>query len=49
MEEYENDMKSKTPGNIGLYINGINYSYSIYKSGYDNKTLIMKLYESTNK
>ena len=47
MEEYENDMKSKTPGNIGLYINGINYSYSIYKSDY-NKTLIIKLYDSTN-
>ena len=41
MEEYEDsDMKGETPENIGLYINIINYSYSIYKSDYDNKTLI---------
>ena len=43
--EYEDDMKGETPGNICLYINGINYSYSIYKSDYDNKTLIIKLYD----
>ena len=49
MEEYEDDFKGETPENIGLYINGINYSYSIYKSDYDNKTLIIKLYDSTNK
>ena len=46
--EYENDKKQKTPGNIGLYINGINYSYSIYKSDYDKMSLIIKLYDSTN-
>ena len=48
MEEYGDDMKGESPGNIGLYINGINYSYSIYKSDYDKKTLIIKLYDSTN-
>ena len=49
MEEYEDsDMKGETPENICLYINGINYSYSIYKSDYDNKKLIIKLYDSTN-
>ena len=46
--EYEDNFKGETPGNIGLYINGINYTYSIYKSDYDNKTLIIKLYDSTN-
>ena len=46
--EYEDDFKGETQRNVCLYINGINYSYSIYKSDYDNKTLIIKLYDSTN-
>ena len=40
MEEYEDDFKGETPENIGLYINRINYSYSIYKSDYDKKYMI---------
>ena len=35
--EYEDDMIGETPENIGLYINGIKYSYSIYKSDYYKK------------
>jgi len=46
--EYEDDMIGETPENIGLYINGIKYSYSIYKSDYYKKILIIKLYDSTN-
>ena len=46
MEEY--DFKGETEENNGLYINGINYSYSIYKSDYDKMSLIIKLYDSTN-
>ena len=48
MEEYENDMEGETPEGNGLYINGINYSYSIYKADYDEKILIIKFYDSTN-
>ena len=47
MEEY--DLKGETEENIGLYINGINYSYSIAKSDYDKNLLTIKLYDSTNK
>ena len=46
MEEY--DLKGETEENIGLYINGINYSYSIAKSDYNKDLLTIKLYDSTN-
>ena len=48
MEEYENDMEGETPEGNSLYINGINYSYSIYKADYDEKILIIKFYDSAN-
>ena len=47
MEEF--DMKGETEENNGLYINGINYSYSITKSEKDKDSLIIKLYDSTYK
>ena len=47
MEEY--DMEGETEENIGLYTNGINYSYSVFKSEKNNEKLIIKLYDSTNK
>ena len=34
-------------GNAGIYINGIKYSYSIFKSDFDNELLIIKLYAPT--
>ena len=47
MNEY--DLKGETEENNGLYINGINYSYSISKSEKDNEILIIKLYDSIKK
>ena len=47
--EYEDDFKGETQNNVNLYINGINYSYSISKSDKDKDSLIIKLYDSTNK
>ena len=47
--EYEDDFKGETQSNVGLYINGINYSYSISKSEKDKDSLIIKLFDSTNK
>ena len=47
MDEY--DMEGETPENVGIYINGINYSYSITKSEKDKEKLIIKLYDATNK
>ena len=43
MEEYE--IKGETAETEGLYINGINYSYSITKADYDKELLIIKLYD----
>ena len=45
----ENDMIGETEENNGFYINGISYSYSILKSDYDKESLIIKLYDSSNK
>ena len=47
MEDYE--FEGETPGNNGIYINGINYSYLISKSEKDKDKLIIKLYDATNK
>ena len=45
----ENDMKGQTSEEIGVYINGINYSYLVSKSEKDKEKLIIKLYDETNK
>ena len=42
-------MEGETEEIIGLYINGINYSYSVSKLEKNNEKLIIKLYDSTNK
>ena len=47
MEDYE--FEGETPGNNGIYINGIDYSYLISKSEKDKDKLIIKLYDATNK
>jgi len=45
----ECEMEGETGETIGIYINGINYSYSITKSEKNKELLIIKLYDSTNK
>ena len=47
MEEY--DMEGETLENIGIYINGISYSYLVSKSEKDKEKLIIKLYDPTPK
>ena len=47
MEDY--DFEGETPGNNGIYINGIDYSYLISKSEKDKDKLIIKLYDAINK
>ena len=42
-------MKGESPENNGFYINGINYSYSLSKSDKDQESLVIKLYDLTNK
>ena len=42
-------MKGQTSEKIGVYINGINYSYLISKSEKDKEKLIIKLYDESNK
>ena len=45
----ECEMEGETGETFGIYINGINYSYSITKSEKNKELLIIKLYDSTNK
>ena len=42
-------MKGQTSEKIGVYINGINYSYLVSKSEKDKGKLIIKLYDESNK
>ena len=42
-------MEGETAEKIGIYINGINYSYLVSKSEKDKEKLIIKLYDETNK
>ena len=42
-------MKGQTSEEIGVYINGINYSYLVSKSEKDKEKLIIKLYDESNK
>jgi len=42
-------MKGQTYEKIGVYINGINYSYLVSKSEKDKEKLIIKLYDESNK
>ena len=43
------EMEEETGETVGIYINGISYSYSLSKSEKNKELLIIKLYDPTNK
>ena len=42
-------MEGETEENVEIYINGMKYSYLLYKSEKDKEKLIIKLCDSKNK